>query len=446
MVERGTIELLILQCAQVFLAWLEVWMCYQLIFAIMPDYRNNGMKDRVFMWGNIAVCGSLLTVNRNFLFFSYPMHIFCIILTGISLWMTGRKRACWGMPLYYILIALIDFFNGFMCISILKQDFARIVYTYTISGWQIGIFLCTRICVMAGIIVIHKERKKIEFDIMDYYKILLLISVVFSVVLRGYQIVLSDMVAGERHMKGAGAAISMLFILLLSVFGVLIFYRYQSIQKENSFLISRNQAYEQYYKDMSEFMDKNRQIVHDIKHHLLVLRGYEERGDTMGLRQYLEEISEEYLGEEGGIYTGSRVADIVLNQKKSVAKRQGILFEFEEKSQLIFPLEEREICAFFGNLLDNALEACARMVDGEKWIRVKIERQGKMLFIEVANSISEKPRQRNKEWISLKADRNIHGYGIKSVRRIVEKYEGTCSIEVKENAFYVNVTFFDVDS
>ena len=60
------------------------------------------------------------------------------------------------------------------------------------------------------------------------------------------------------------------------------------------------------------------------------------------------------------IYTGNRILDLILSQKRMTAQKNGIDFNVNVMPLAHLPFAEREICSLFGNLLDNAVEACGR--------------------------------------------------------------------------------------
>lgn len=437
---------MILKGGQFLLAWLEVWMCYRFIAAVIPDCEYSRRKNKVIMWGNLIILGSLMAINRNMLFFSDTMFAFYIIMTAACYRVMGVKKAYLAIFPYYTVVSLLDFFFAFMSMTILGQNFLQAVYYRTISVWQIIIFFCTR-CIMGIMIwILWKIRMKERIIILDFRNIIILLSILSYIILKRYQNIMAEMTYGSKNMQGYDAAFSLLFIVLFLIFGVLFFYKYQGIQREREFLLSREEMAEQYYHEMGEVLESSRQFMHDVKNHFLALRGYDETGDTEGLHQYLAEISEEFLTEAAGIKTGRRIVDIILNQKRKDAERLAAAFESQVTPGLALPLKDSELCAVLGNLLDNSLEACAKIENAQRWIRITIEKQGKMAFIEVSNSIGKIPRQKNGHWITSKADKNIHGYGLKSVQRIVDKYEGDFACQIRESAFYAAVTFFDTES
>ena len=56
---------------------------------------------------------------------------------------------------------------------------------------------------------------------------------------------------------------------------------------------------------------------------------------------------------------------------------------------------------------------------------------------------------RSTRWASdifetIKEERGVHGYGIKSMQRIVDKHQGLITYEEKEKIFITKITFFNV--
>lgn len=138
-------------------------------------------------------------------------------------------------------------------------------------------------------------------------------------------------------------------------------------------------------------------------------------------------------------WTGNQIIDFVLNQKILRAEKMGI--EITVKAETIgeIPIGESEICALFGNLLDNAIEASAKVIDDRRWVEVYLSKKKNMFFMEIANNYLQEPVFENGELISTKGC--SHGYGLKSVRRIVDKYDGMLTYKAGNHIFRVNISF-----
>ena len=78
---------------------------------------------------------------------------------------------------------------------------------------------------------------------------------------------------------------------------------------------------------------------------------------------------------------------------------------------------------------------------GKRCILLKLKKRQRSLFIEISNSLGTVPRIKDGELFTSKKDKILHGYGLKSVKRIVQKYDGVFSFSVEEETFKVKISF-----
>lgn len=130
--------------------------------------------------------------------------------------------------------------------------------------------------------------------------------------------------------------------------------------------------------------------------------------------------------------------DVILNFKLSEAEKKGIRIQTEVDSLKGIRMEEHDICAIMSNLLDNAIEGCRSVEDGNQKIQVLVKVLGEMLYINVLNTCGEQEKQQEDE------RKGVHGYGLKSVKGKVERYHGNVVWEKKENWFIVTVNILNV--
>lgn len=425
----------------------EVWLCYQMLFGVVVEEKALRIKDKIVLGSSMILLGYSLMVNRRACFFSHWMFLFEVVLLAVSAWFVVQRTL--GMIvnlvlLYCSFLALIDFFCTFISVMFLGESFRYKVYLYPDSFWQIVIYICAR-GLLAGIIFETKRRWDSQIEIREYGRILLVINIALLVVLRQYQYDMVNMVLGDRILREKELSLSLLgSVSVIAVLGSLIL-KNKMIQKENNVIRLREELLLQKYAQLEKEIEQNRCQVHDMKHDLIVLKGYVKKGDLVSLENYLDKMEEGFFAPEHEIWMQNQLWNLVFLQKKTEAEKMGIELSIQMSSNLTYPFENRDGCILFGNLLDNAIEACEKIREEKKWIRVKIEKQRHLLFMEIANSISEKPKYKEGRMVTTKRQPALHGYGLKSVRRIVDKYGGMMAYRVQRNAFIMELTFFESD-
>lgn len=429
-----------------FLSLWEIWMYYQFLYATCIEKTQLLKWQRVVMQISIWSIGILFTINRKILFFSHVMFIFGIISFILILWIVEKKNFLLLASLtlaYFSSVALLDFFFAFFEMSMIEDGFAENIY---FSGYQIEkivIYFCSRSCVACILNGIKKYG--VEKSINRFKYIFLLMGISFSILVRVYQVIISDMAMGRRELQGSKSLVSMSVVIAILIFVMILWVKNRILQEENNTLVMEEQLQHQKYCEMVEVMEQNRELIHDTKHHFLVIQEYLKNEEYENLQKYVKQISDEFQRTVPKVYTGIKILDFILEQKRVVAQKAGIRYEIDTMLLTGIPTTEQETCALFGNLLDNAIEACCLVeTTEEKWIEIQINQSNQLLSIEVLNTFEIPCIRKQGVFETIKEERSVHGYGIKSMRRIVDKYQGLITYEEKEEIFITKITFFNV--
>ena len=99
------------------------------------------------------------------------------------------------------------------------------------------------------------------------------------------------------------------------------------------------------------------------------------------------------------------------------------------------------MCALIANMIDNAIEACENVEKEKSWIILILERKKDMLFIELQNSISQNMFNKKNFFKSNKTNLQLHGWGMKSIERVISKYKGNMEyfIENEKISIIINI-------
>lgn len=175
---------------------------------------------------------------------------------------------------------------------------------------------------------------------------------------------------------------------------------------------------------------------HDYRNHIQNMKIQLAQGNYEKLDAYLNELSDDLNTVDTVIKTGNVMADAILNSKLSVAEKLNISLTVKANIPADVPLSDVELCAVMGNLLDNAVEACAKLPENARFMRIYIGSLKNQLYMSVQNSAGEIKRSGG-TYLSTKEGE--HGYGIFRIDRVAKKYGGYVNRQNEEGVFATEI-------
>ncbi len=192
-------------------------------------------------------------------------------------------------------------------------------------------------------------------------------------------------------------------------------------------------------QEVKKIQEQIRLLKHDMKNHTMVILSYLEENKVDEAKTYAGEI----LNKLNKMYTyvnvGNALLNYIINHKLSSAKEKNIEIKAEIENLTFDYMDSIDFSALLNNLLDNAISGASD--SEEKAMEVQIYSKKGMDFICVKNSINESVLENNPNLETTKGEQG-HGYGMKQIRSIVEKYNGTMDIYEKNGFFNISVMLF----
>lgn len=233
-------------------------------------------------------------------------------------------------------------------------------------------------------------------------------------------------------------------VIALTVSNVLLFYLFElqlreSENRSKAMLLQQQiQNKSDYYKELAEKQRISNKVVHDLKNKLFALEELMKNDPAAGAEE-IKKITDQLLSVSAMTFTGIDSIDALITVKKLKMQENDIRFTHRlciPKETLLQPLD---FCVVLGNLLDNAIEANEKLPKNDRFISLSAAQKQGYLSVQISNPIRERVRIKNNEIFTTKRDKQIHGFGLQSVKEIVEKHDGTISFEQEENVFTVIV-------
>ena len=242
---------------------------------------------------------------------------------------------------------------------------------------------------------------------------------------------------------------SMVLILLMNI---VIFKLYLSLSKEKE-LQCFNTVYEQqlnlcnqHMKEKESVMMELRNARHDIKQHFTVLMELLDQHENKTALQYLEKIIDmEPIDNISVCNTENLVIDSLINAKYAIAIKKQIDFTFDIHIPMQLPFSSADLCIILGNVLDNAIEASAKVKINARYINLYMRLDKNILIITVINPYIGKVNiNKNGKLLTQKEIPIYHGIGLESVQKVVDKYHGGMFIKFSDQKFVIKITLCDL--
>lgn len=233
---------------------------------------------------------------------------------------------------------------------------------------------------------------------------------------------------------------SLFFLFAFDILGIYL-YRLLNIerklQKELSLAKQKDELEYKHFQSLQEEYDKSRKILHDIKNHIITLESLSASSNGEIPQKYIEDLIEK-INESGYIFKSkSRIITVLLSEKISLAKKEGITFSVQVQEVPFETVSELDWVTILGNVLDNAIESCIRAHKNECSINLYIHKYQNMIIIRIENTLAEKPVIENERFKSSKEGHL--GVGLSNVKEAVEKYGGEINFSYDENIFKTRI-------
>lgn len=194
---------------------------------------------------------------------------------------------------------------------------------------------------------------------------------------------------------------------------------------------------EKQYSALKENIDYINIKCHDLKHQIHAI------GENLAMDESsIREIQDVINVYDSSVKTGNGALDVVLMEKGLLCTKNEMRLTSVADGKSLSFMRETDIYSLFGNAIDNAVEALSLVPEKEKRvISLYVKNVGNFVSVHIYNYCPVELRFQQGLPVTTHRDTLVHGYGMKSMKLIAEKYEGDFSVALKDNIFHLNILF-----
>ncbi len=413
---------------------LENFWIYFIAFCLSGIVFTYPMERQANFKRNIAIFAGIALVFGSSVFFLPGEHILlieavfmllgCLLMVGMLhtcwdvTWSVAWLNMIWGISVWEVVIegtSMLIFFRRMYRPEALGEK------VIIIGFYVLAYFLCAM--TIAKWMPIGRKRRLGPRQISLSVLLFVLINILsFHESIGG--------VTTLPYEWGYFYLVQMICIVVLYLVGEL--FKKSQFQQEKELLDFLYKTQQEQYKISRETIEIINQKSHDLKHQIRALRD----ADKEELDRYLGEIEDSVGIYEAIVKTGNDVFDTILTEKSLYCQKHDIQVScVADGSQLGF-IDNIDLYAILGNAMDNAIEAVEKFEEKEKrQIDVMIYRQHNFLVMNIINPMPEQLIYKDGIPVTTKNDKHSHGFGLRSIKQILKKYEGFLNVSEEDGCF-----------
>lgn len=417
--------------------------CCKIFFESFGKKRyESSLRNCFIIFSTIISCYLIVLTFYNKFIIKQILVIVAIALFMSAYVKVKLIKAIVLSLLFQGLLLSIDYLTFWVNISLFKS-IADINKSYLIDASMIVVM--AKLVLFMTVVIIRKKTGDKTADVLsnaDFLRFMFFpISTIFTII----ALIDTSGNGANQRQNDVFLAIS----LCLACMNILLFYLINDILKreirvrESDIFRLRAKNQTDTYRSISENFVKQRRRTHEYKNQILCIESLINTENYAELKNYIKNISGHLSTELDYIKTNNVIVDAILNSKYRETLEKGIIFIFKLNDLSTIGIEDEDIVVILSNLLSNAIEACEKY-SGKKVIKLKFIKEGDDIIISVKNTYNGELEIRDGEIQTSKLyDSDEHGIGIKNIIAVIEKYQGSYTIQNDKEEFYFSIMLPD---
>lgn len=413
-----------------------VLMLFQFVMCLRYERRKAFILKWLVIFGILIIVVATMThdwkwegsfIDAKNILSNMPGRLLIIFIITMQMFL------CYEMSLWSAVFLMT------VAITVHRIHFSlyKIIEAFTIGSvvgkmpGKTSVFLEVAILILFLVIIlfIFNRNKGIRID--DYYKdksvlTISLIILVISDVINLYQF------ANDPYTNyGMTLVVGRLFDIIFNAMTLYMIYNLivkRNLQNEHQKMEMLMQQRKQQYEFSQQLIDSINIKSHDLKKQIRYL----EQQDV-GRLEMMQSLKEAVIGYDTIIETKNEALNTILSEKSLVCYSNDIkLVCMVDRDNLEF-IKPIDMYTIMANLLDNAVEASLRVEKQHRNISVIVKKEAEFLSIHTENYFSGEVSLKDGNLQTMKTNPEHHGFGMKSIQRIVDSYQGNTSLRTTGN-------------
>ncbi len=413
------------------------------------DFLNSMLKRDIKVKKEYYCLSIILLSVFTFILTKINIHLtirtillyIILLLIAYRLFKGDIREKIFFVTMFYFFLIFTDILVANILSCFIGRDVKKIVINQT---WARVLFSqISKLLFFVILRVIKNNYTERETDIpRDYWYWILLVYLISGLnllVIFNISLILDELNVNIQYLTIA-ISLGSLLIVIITYY---IFIKLNSLYNErNNYRIVeiKNEMLQKEMEEKESIYEGVRKFQHDFKNHIICLESLLKQEKFESANEYIDGLKDEVAETYTWIKTGNDVVDAILNQKKLEGTKKNIKMNMKINIPEGINIKPLDLCTILGNALDNGIEVNEKIEDiHRRNINVKINPYKDYLFIEISNPTLFNPIDDEGKLKTTKKDKENHGFGMKSIKSVVEKYNGILNYEYDDGEFILSI-------
>ena len=395
---------------------------------------QNYVRSAVVIWLSYAVTGIVLYLFSVFAVESMIRLVYTFIsffLLSVLLFGAKWMNAFYSALLLCVINVIVDYIiSGLMLFFGLQAEtlgaYGNNRVLYIVVSKLVQFFL-------VFLVIRLSKWKKSQDSLIE--AIPLLMCQVFSVFVCYFMYLAVYNEANKLTWSFIIGAVGILYINIVIFMYVERIKEAGDIRRQNELADLQYQLKVDYFNQVKDDQANTRALWHDIRKYLDTMNELISRNDIDHARECISQAAELFDGLGNVVDVGNTVVSAVLNASIQKARRMNIETALDIKIRPDLNISAADLSVIIGNTVDNAVEACEPLEKDQRKISIQLIQKGALLYYEIKNPYQKQDSEKEQE----EKDSKLHGYGLKNIRRCIDKYKGTMNVCSSDTHFVVSI-------
>jgi len=395
------------------------------------DVRKTNATIEFLSYLFYAVLITFIFIFVNFPFVLMICNIVAFILLTFNYEATFKKRMASVLLIYLILVCVE------IGVGIASGYFDFFMFSVNIYSSIYGLVVC-RILSYVVVLILKNFKNIKKGEAVPNSNWLCIVLIPSSSL---YMILLLFQAEGLK----SGQVLAGIILFLLINFAT--FYLYDKIiaslseKMQSLLIIEQNLYYDRQLKLMKTALDATKTIRHDLKNHMFSIQALIEGNDKERALEHISLIMNDIGSKKDYAVSGNSIIDSIINFKLQGAENSGIKTTVDLSIPEDMNIPSFDLTIILGNLLDNAIEAALKVKE-DRFIHIKMKYDKGRLLIRIDNSFRGEIKEEKGRLLTTKENKNNHGIGMTSVKKVIQKYDGEMMLDYSGDVFSVSILIF----